>query len=577
MKDEPKTPQRDRDLTQPLSKLHSNEALKAKSRHLRGTLLDGLADPLTGSISQDDARLLKFHGMYMQDDRDLRDERRRQKLEPDYQFMVRVRLPGGVATAAQWLALDTIAREHGSSSLRLTTRQTIQFHGVLKSNLRAAIQKLDAALLDTIAACGDDCRGVTCSVHPQRPILHAAVYDLARRASEHMRWKSGAYREIWLGETCVRGGEPEPNEEPFYGPTYLPRKFKIGFAIPPINDIDVYTHDLGFIAVAEGEKLLGFNVCVGGGMGRTDRAPLTYPRLADVIGFVTPDRVLALAEQVVSIQRDYGDRVDRSRARFKYTLDVHGLPWFRRELRARLGYELEPARPVHFDTNGDQLGWMQDSAERWHLGVFIENGRVSRTSTLPWMDALRELATEHAVQLRLTANQNLVISQIAPAERGAITALFARHGIDVGTVPAAVRRNALSCVALPTCGLAMAESERYLPDFMVKLEELLHAHGLAEQPISVRMTGCPNGCARPYVAEIGLTGRAPGKYNLYLGGGSHGERLNVLHAENVAEAKILEILARLFERYARERTTGEPFGDFVMRTGAWRASNAPAN
>jgi sulfite reductase (NADPH) hemoprotein beta-component len=577
MKDGPKPLQRDRDLTQPVSKLHSNEAMKAKSRHLRGTIVEGLADPLTGSVSEDDARLLKFHGMYLQDDRDLREERRRSKLEPDYQFMVRVRLPGGIATPAQWLALDSIARDHGCRSLRLTTRQTIQFHGILKSNLRAAIRRLDAALLDTIAACGDDCRGVTCSVHPQRAALHATVYALAKRASAQMRWKSGAYREIWLGETCVRGGEPEANEEPFFGDTYLPRKFKIGFAIPPVNDIDVFTHDLGFIAIAEGEELLGFDVCVGGGMGRTDRAPMTYPRLADVIGFVTPDKVLQLSETIVSIQRDYGDRVDRSRARFKYTIDDRGLPWFTEELQARLGYALEPARAFRFETNGDRLGWLRGSDGRWHLGLYIENGRISSTAALPWMDALRTLVSEHDLQLRLTANQNLILSQIAEADRGAIIELFSRYGIDVAKLPAPLRRNALSCVALPTCGLAMAESERYLPRFLEKLELLQGEHGLRDQPISVRMTGCPNGCARPYVAEIGLTGRAPGKYNLYLGGGNHGERLNVLHSENIGEVKILEILGGLFARYARERRPHEPFGDFVMRSGAWRNPNSTDN
>jgi sulfite reductase (NADPH) hemoprotein beta-component len=574
MADGPKPPNREHDISQPLSKLHDNEKLKAHSRFLRGTILEGLADPITGSVTEDDARLLKFHGMYMQDDRDLRDERRRSKLEPDFSFMVRVRLPGGVATAAQWRALDTIAREHGSTSLRITSRQTIQFHGVLKSNLRGAIQTLDEALLDTIAACGDDCRGVTCSVHPQRTKLHATVYDLAKRASEHMRWKSGAYREIWLGDACVRGGEPELEEEPFYGPLYLPRKFKIGFAIPPVNDIEVFTHDLGFITIAEGEDLIGFNACVGGGMGRTDRAPKTYPRLADVIGFVRPDQVLEVCEKTVAIQRDYGDRVDRSRARFKYTLDVHGLRWFRRELEARLGWALEPARSYRFETNSDRLGWQRGSDGRWHLGLFIEHGRVSSTAKLPWMDALRELS-DHDVEYRLTTNQNLVISQIDASKRQEITDLFARYGIDVESLPRPIHRNALACVALPTCGLAMAESERYLGTLLEKVQGLLDRHGLSKQPISVRMTGCPNGCVRPYVAEIGLTGRAPGKYNLYLGGGNYGERLNVLRAENIGEAKILEILDGLFARFARERTAGEAFGDFVMRTGACRES--PSN
>ena len=553
------------ELQQLLGKLHANEALKAGSQQLRGTIREGLADPLTGSISEDDARLLKFHGMYMQDDRDLREERRRQKLEPDYQFMVRVRLPGGVASSAQWRSLDQIAREHGSHSLRLTTRQTFQFHGVLKSHLRQTIAGLDAALLDTIAACGDDCRGVTCSVFPERPALHEQILQLARRVSEHMRWKSRAYREIWLGETQVQGGAPGKEEEPFYGRTYLPRKFKVGFAIPPSNDIDVFTHDLGFIAIAQGDKLLGFNVCVGGGMGRTDRVAHTYPRLADVIGFVTPDHVLRLTEQVVAIQRDFGDRIDRSRARFKYTLDRYGLAWFRTELETRLGFALEPERPFSFETHGDRLGWLRDASGRWHLGLFIENGRVSRDSALRWMDALRALANEYDLRFRVTTNQNLIIGDIAEAQRSAIRALFARYDIEVDKLPSPVRRNALACVALPTCGLAMAESERYLPTFLGKLESSLREHGLSDQSLHVRMTGCPNGCARPYVAEIALTGRAPGKYNLYLGGGDHGQRLNVLQAENIGEAKILEILSDWLGRYARERNAGEPFGDFVAR------------
>jgi sulfite reductase (NADPH) hemoprotein beta-component len=304
---------------------------------------------------------------------------------------------------------------------------------------------------------------------------------------------------------------------------------------------------------------------------------MTYPRLADFIGFVTPDGVLELSETTVAIQRDYGDRVDRSRARFKYTIDDRGLPWFTQELQARLGWALEPARAFRFETNGDRLGWQRGSDGRWHLGLFIENGRVSSTASLPWMDALRAVASEHDVQFRITTNQNLLLSQIAEADRGAIIELFSRYGIDVAKLPRPLRRNALSCVALPTCGLAMAESERYLPGFLAKLEQLQAEHGLSDQPISVRVTGCPNGCARPYVAEIGLTGRAPGKYNLYLGGGTHGERLNVLHSENIGEAKILEILGGLFARYARERRPSEPFGDFVMRSGAWRAPNATDN
>jgi sulfite reductase (NADPH) hemoprotein beta-component len=558
-------PSRARDLSQPLDKLHANESLKAKSRFLRGSIAEGLEDPITGSISAGDQKLVKFHGMYMQDDRDLRDERRRQRLEPAYQFMVRVRLPGGVATAKQWLALDTIAREQASGTLRLTTRQTIQFHGIVKTNLRAAIQKLDAHLLDTIAACGDDCRGVMCSVNPLLSSLHREVYELARRTSEHMRPKTRAYREIWLNDERVVGG-PEA-EEPFYGATYLPRKFKIGFVIPPVNDIDVFTQDLGFIAIAEGERLLGFNVCVGGGMGRTDRKPETYPRVADVIGFVTPDKVLSVAQHTAAIQRDHGDRVDRSRARFKYTLDVHGLPWFVSELEKRLGFALEPHRPQHFDTNNDSVGWQKGSDGLWHLTLFVENGRINNLAETQLMDGLRSVAQRHAVEFRLTPNQNIVISQVPGPDCAKVEALLGRFGVQVAAPQSALRRSSMACVALPTCGLAMAESERYLPSLLTKLEARVGEHKLEAQAITLRMTGCPNGCARPYVSEIALTGRAPGKYNLYLGGSPQGQRLNVLYAENIGEPRILEILNALFARYARERKPDEAFGDFTVRTG----------
>jgi sulfite reductase (NADPH) hemoprotein beta-component len=549
-----------------LDKLHPNEALKARSRFLRGTIAEGLEDPLTGAISAADQKLVKFHGMYMQDNRDLRDERRRQKLEPAYEFMVRVRLPGGVLGSKQWLALDGIAREYGSGTLRLTTRQTFQFHGLLKGNLRAAIKKLDSHLLDTVAACGDDCRGVMSAVNPALSSLHREVYQLARHTSEHMRWKSRAYREIWLGDECVAGGAEEP-EEPFYGPTYLPRKFKIGFAIPPVNDIDVYAQDLGFIAIADGERLCGFNVCVGGGMGRTDRKPETYPRVADVVGFVSADKVLAVAQHTAAIQRDHGNRVDRSRARFKYTLDTHGLPWFCAELEKRLGFALEPARAFAFSTNSDQVGWQEGSDGLWHLTLFVENGRIANGEQRELMNALRSVAQRHDVEFRLTPNQNLVISKVPAGDRAKIEALLTRCGVAASSGESPLRLASMACVALPTCGLAMAESERYLPSLLAEVELLLERHGLARQAITLRMTGCPNGCARPYLAEIGLTGRAPGKYNLYLGGAPQGHRLNVLHAENLDEARILALLDQLFARFARERGEGEAFGDFVMRIG----------
>jgi sulfite reductase (NADPH) hemoprotein beta-component len=366
-------------------------------------------------------------------------------------------------------------------------------------------------------------------------------------------------------------GEPD---EPFYGPTYLPRKFKIGFVTPPVNDIDVYAQDLGFIAIADGERLLGFDLCVGGGMGRTDRKPETYPRVADLIGFVTPDKVLAVAEHTAAIQRDHGDRTDRSRARFKYTLDTHGLPWFCAELEKRLGFALEPARAFEFSTNSDQVGWQRGSDGLWHLTLFVENGRVANVGSTQLFDALRSLARHHDVEFRLTPNQNLVISKVPACDRATVDALLERFGVDPASRQSPLRLHSMACVAFPTCGLAMAESERYLPSLLERMEELLGRHGLSEQAITVRMTGCPNGCARPYLAEIGLTGRAPGKYNLYLGGSPRGHRLNVLHAENVGEARILEVLDQLLGRFAREREPNEAFGDFVLRTGVVAAASA---
>jgi sulfite reductase (NADPH) hemoprotein beta-component len=555
---------RSRDLSQPLEKLGPDETLKATSDQLRGTILDSLVDRLTGSVTASDAKLMKFHGIYQQDDRDLRDERRRQKLEPAYQFMVRVRLPGGVCTPAQWLKIDELARAHGHETLRLTTRQTFQFHWLLKDDLRPTLLGLHKVLLDTISACGDDARGVMCSVNPQLSAIHAEVYDIAKRASNHAIPQLRAYHEIWYGAERLISSEPE---EPFYGRTYMPRKFKIGFAIPPVNDIDVYTQDLGFIAIVERGVLQGFDIVIGGGMGRTDQAPETYPRLADVIGFVTPDQVLAACDAVMGVQRDYGDRKDRSRARFKYTIDDRGLDWVKAEIERRLGSPLEVVRPFHFTTNGDVLGWQTGEDGLHHLTLFIENGRLVNRDDVSMMDGLRAVAHVHEGSFRLTPNQNLIIAGVRGRRKAAIERILRDHGLDRLDRVSGLRRNSLACVALPTCGLAMAESERYLPTLVGKIEILLAAYGLESEPITIRMTGCPNGCARPYVAEIGLTGRAPGKYNLYLGGGFHGQRLNKMVLENVREAAILDFLGEVIGRYAQERLDDERFGDFAIRAG----------
>jgi sulfite reductase (NADPH) hemoprotein beta-component len=541
------------------------ERIKEASDYLRGSIVASLADPITGALADSDTQLIKFHGSYQQDDRDVRDERRRKKLEPLYSFMVRVRAPGGVVTPAQWLVLDELARTHANGSLRLTTRQSFQVHGIAKTLLKDTIASVNRTLLTTIAACGDVNRNVMCNPNPYRSALHREVFDWACRISDYLTPNTRAYHEIWLDDRLVAGGEPD--HEPIYGRTYLPRKFKIAIAVPPSNDVDVRAHDLGFIAIVDGVRLAGFNVSVGGGMGMTHGEPATYPRLADVIGFCTPDQVLAVTEQVVAVQRDFGDRSDRKHARLKYTIDDRGIDWFTGELASRLGYRLEAARPFHFETNGDRDGWTDGIDGKLHLTLFIENGRVRDTPDCELMTGLREIAKIHDGDFRLTANQNLIIANIDPAKRPQIESLLARHRLADGDGRSALRLNAMACVALPTCGLAMAESERYLPSLIGKLEQVLAACGLANDAITVRMTGCPNGCARPYLAEIAFVGKSPGKYNVYLGGGFAGERLNKLYRSGLSEPEILAELTPILQRYAAERGPSERFGDFAIRAG----------
>jgi sulfite reductase (NADPH) hemoprotein beta-component len=534
------------------------EIIKSRSRLLRGTIADGLVDPLTGAIAAEDNALLKFHGSYQQDDRDLREERRRQKLEPAYTFMIRVRLPGGQCTPAQWLALDDIAGAHANGTLRLTTRQTFQFHGIRKPHFKPAMQAIHAAGLDTIAACGD----VLASANPYRSPLHAAAGELARAVSEHLLPKTGAYAEIWLDAPAA---DPSTEVEPIYGPLYLPRKFKISIAVPPENDVDVYAQDLSFVAVADGDRLVGWNVLVGGGMGMTHGEKATFPRLADLIGFCTPQQAIAVAEQVVCVQRDFGDRSNRRHARLKYTIDDRGVEWFKGELESRLGFALAPAKPFAFDHNTDAFGWQQGPDGRWHYTLFVENGRIADRGERRLRAGLREIARVHRGIFALTNNQNVTIAGVEAGDRPAIEALIGEYGLEREV--SLLRRNAMACVAFPTCALAMAESERYLPDLITRLDGIVDACGLADTPITVRMTGCPNGCARPYIAEIGLVGKAPGKYNLYLGAGFHGERLGKLYRENIGEDAIVEALTPLLERFAAERQPGEHFGDFLVRAG----------
>ncbi|MGB5544496.1 MAG: assimilatory sulfite reductase (NADPH) hemoprotein subunit, partial [Gammaproteobacteria bacterium] len=548
------------------------ERIKTGSGFLRGTIVEGLEDAATGALAESDTQLTKFHGIYQQDDRDLRNERQQQRLEPAYSFMIRARVPGGRCTPEQWLAMDRLAREHANGSLRLTTRQAFQLHGVIKRRLKPTIAAINHALLDTLAACGDVNRNVMCSPNPDLSTLHEETLSWAQRISDHLTPRTTAYHDIWLdGERMPLPGASQDDTEPVYGATYLPRKFKIGIATPPANDVDVFSQDLGLIAITDQGRLIGFNVLVGGGMGVSHGEPATYPRIADEIGFCTPDQVLDVAEKVVTVQRDFGNRSDRKQARLKYTIDAHGLEWFRGELGSRLNQPLQSARPYRFLTSGDALGWSQGQDQRWHLALQVPAGRVVDSQDLLLMSGLRAIASALAELQQgtflLTPNQNLIISGITENNRTRIAQLASDYGLLPDQAASAMRRGALACVAFPTCGLAMAESERYLPQLLARIEPMLSRHGLTESPITLRITGCPNGCARPYLAEIGLVGKAPGRYNLYLGASNIGDRLSQPYLQNADESTILEALDDLFGNYSRQRHPGEHFGDFLLRAG----------
>ncbi len=541
-------------------KLHHNETIKTNSRFLRGTLEEGLGEVASGAISEDDQQLIKFHGIYLQDDRDLRAERSKRKLDKAYSFMARLRVPGGVISAPQYLALDKLADERGNETLRLTTRQSIQFHGVIKTNLRPALREIDSVLLDTIAACGDVNRNVMCTPNEFAGPIYAAAEQSARDISTHLLPRSNAWREIFIDDEKVT---TEPEEEPIYGKTYLPRKFKIAIAVPPQNDVDVFAHDLSYIAIIENDRLVGYNVVIGGGMGATHGDAETFPRVGDVVGFCAYEDAAAVAEAVVTAQRDFGNRVNRRRARLKYTIEDRGLEFFVSQVNSRLARPLAPARPYHFANNGDRMGWFTSPDGRHHLTLFIENGRVADTGDWRLKTALKTIATTQDVHFIITPNQNLIIARANDEARAFIEDTLSTHGVILRASP--LREAAMACVALPTCGLALTESERYLPSLITKIDALLAENGLASQPITVRMTGCPNGCARPYIAEIGMVGRSPGKYNLLLGGAHDGHRLNRLVREDADEATILSILSPLFADYAKTRSPEETFGDFVVR------------
>ncbi len=554
--------------------LAKNEGLKAASNFLRGNILRDLADQSTGGITEDSGQLTKFHGIYAQDDRDLRNQLRKEGKEKAFSFMARIRVPGGVCTTAQWLALDSLADTHANGTLKLTTRQAFQFHGILKGNLWGAINGVNRALLDTLAACGDVNRNVMCNPNPEQSALHTETLRVTKAIADHLLPRTKAYHEIWVGgDTLVAGGEPEA--EPIYGATYLPRKFKIVVAIPPSNDVDIYAHDLGFIAIADasGKKLLGFNVTVGGGLGMSHNQAETFPRIADLLGFCRVDQVVDVAEKILTTQRDFGDRTDRKHARLKYTIEDRGIVWFREEVERRLGYSLGSPRSFEFTHMGDRYGWVDGENGTSHYTLFLMSGRI-KGALKP---ALREIALAHKGDFRLTANQNLMIAGVRPEERDVIEALLKKHKLDTANNQSGLALNAMSCVALPTCGLALAESERYLPKLVSLLENELEAAGLRDDEITLRITGCPNGCARPYLAEIGFVGKSPGKYNVYLGAAFNGSRLNTLYKPNVPDTEIVALLGPIIRRYALERTKDERFGDFVHRTGYVKQTGTPSD
>ncbi len=546
--------------------LSAIERIKTASDGLRGSIEQSLQDEITGAIREDDTAVIKFHGMYQQDDRDRRDERSEKKLDRLYTFMIRLRLPGGFISAKKWIAANEIAHDNSTGVIKITTRQTIQLHGLIKSKVRPTIQSFHEANLDSIATCGDINRNVACSSHPGESPLHAQVFAYADKISTLLMPKTKAYYEIWLEDEKI-AEKKEEEIDPLYQDRYLPRKFKIGIAIPPNNDVDLFTNDLGLIAIIENNELKGFNIAIGGGLSTTHGNAQTYARLGTVIGFAdTEEKVLKTIYEVLTVQRDFGNRSDRKLARLKYTLDNMGVDKYREEVESRTGFKLEPARPYEFTQRSDRYGWMQNKAGLWYYTLFIENGRVLDDEKLALKTALLEVARTDKSNFLFTSNQNMIISDVADADKETINEILARFKILEHTDAASnARKNSIACVALPTCPLALAEGQRYMPTLISKIEPILAKYQLNDEDIIMRMTGCPNGCARPYAAEIGFVGTAPGHYNLHIGGDNEGERLNTLYKESLDETAILNELDGLFAAFKTERKEKESFGDFSYR------------
>ena len=541
------------------------ERIKKSSDGLRGTLKESLSDEHTGAIREDDQTLIKFHGMYMQDDRDRREERASKKLERLYSFMIRLRLPGGKLTPEEWIALHNITGEHSTGVIKITTRQTVQLHGILKSHVKPTIAAFDRMKLDSIAACGDVNRNVMVSAHPKFSPIHEEVFQYADKISYLLLPKTRAYYEIWLDEEKLLEVNEEDN---LYQDRYLPRKFKIAIAIPPYNDVDVFTNDVGIISIIENDKLVGFNIAAGGGMGTTHGNPDTYPRLASVLGFVKVEDLEKVVYEIATTQRDYGNRTDRKLSRLKYTMDRVGVDVFKAEVEKRSGVTFQPAKKAVFTTRDDWYGWQQNHEGLWYYTMFVESGRLYDDENVQFKQACLEIAESGKAMFRFTSNQNLIIGDVKEEDKNFVDEILTKYGVVAQTEKAsALRKSALACVALNTCPLALAEAQRYLPSLIDKIDEVMQKHNLQDEGITIRMTGCPNGCARPYISEIGFIGTALGHYNMYLGADAVGYRLNKLYKESLDEAAILKELDVLLESFKTKRLQKESFGDFIMREG----------
>lgn len=552
-------------------KLVDAERLKKESNYLRGGIAEDLHDGLTGGFNGDNFLLIRFHGMYQQDDRDIRAERAEQKLEARHAMMLRCRLPGGIITPTQWLAIDKFAADNTIyGSIRLTNRQTFQFHGILKGNVKPAHQMLHEVGLDALATANDVNRNVLCSSNPIESELHQEAYEWAKKLSEHLLPQTRAYAEIWLDQEKVATTDVEP----ILGETYLPRKFKTTVVVPPHNDVDLHANDLNFIAIAENGRLVGFNLLVGGGLSIDHGNKATYARTASEFGYLPVDKILDVATAVVTTQRDWGNRTDRKNAKTKYTLERVGPDVFKAEVERRAGITFEPTRPYEFTTRGDRFGWVKGIDNKWHLTLFIENGRLLDYPGRPLKTGLAEIARIHQGDFRLTANQNLIVAGVPESEKEVIEQLAVSHGLMENV--SHQRENSMACVSFPTCPLAMAEAERFLPEFVTRVEGIMTAHGVGDEHIVLRVTGCPNGCGRALLAEVGLVGKAPGRYNLHLGGNRIGTRIPRMHSENINEEQILATLDELIGRWAKEREADEGFGDFTIRTGIIRPVLDPA-